>query len=488
MAKSVRQELEWLVIFLVYNNNYYDGKESDTVRRNKDKDYRTMEAQTKYILKQVRYSGYNTKVQTIFVEAEIKNSDVNNRRKVKATLSMLKKIDDTWLPAEDRVWRRETRADILTDSRSLRRILTKLKKSYPAKKHMIITAGHGSILGINYYVPGILIPELDEKTVEFLNQRDEQPIPKTEMELTLSQEQVDNLLILTNQEINEVLTTVFPNKKKLDVLVMYNCVMQNIFTQFELRNKVDWLITAQSGIGIPGFNYVKVLNKINKNPAVSPDEVAKSYIDSIRKGNGYSFFKKDIEQSWNLVATKLDAANLENIQRQFDKVFEKMNKLSEEGASIISHVNEVIKHLFSYSIYCLPPVQIFDLGSFLASLAEKINDKVNFKDLSDAIAEFQKTLKQSPLPKIPFIGDSFYNNNREIIHYETTGSNHEKIANIGLLFPINNTNSEMLNEIYVEEKYRSMDPKDRYLIPNFLKSESYAKVVNKIHQLPPMDA
>jgi hypothetical protein len=241
MAKSVKQEFEWLIIFLVYNNNYYDPRD---VLRDKDKDYRTMQAQSKYILRQIRNSGYSKKVKTIFVEAQIKNTiERDGQTKIYATLSMLKKTKSTWLSAEDKVWRREGDIDILTDPKSLKDILQRLRNNYQANKHMIITAGHGSVVGINYYVPGLEIPEIN-KSLESIEVRpNTRMVEENKKELfNLTQDQAEKLLYLSNKEINKVLLEVFPDKK-LDVLVMYNCIMQNIFTQFELRNKVDWLIT-----------------------------------------------------------------------------------------------------------------------------------------------------------------------------------------------------------------------------------------------------
>jgi hypothetical protein len=134
----------------------------------------------------------------------------------------------------------------------------------------------------------------------------------------------------------------------------------------------------------------------------------------------------------------------------------------------------------------LQPTQIFDIGSFLASLSDKIINDKGFKALSDAIVELQEVLNETPLTKIIFKGHSFYNNQQSIPHYETTGSNYTQIANIAVLFPINKINSDLLNCIFDENNYGRSAAENSQDIPTFLTSSSYAKVINKIHNLPPM--
>jgi len=476
MTETVEHNYDWLIIFLVYNNNYYDLKNQDTT------EYYTMEEQTKYILNQVRHTRHNESIKTIFVEAEIKNY----RRKNFATLSMLYKKKGSWLSAVNRVWRDENPIDILTTGESLLDILKKLREDFPANKHMIITAGHGSIVGINYY-----IPELKQKASREKNKNLEPVIKKkfpiankikyqTKLKAKIKVEN-ESLLFLANEEIGMVLKKVFPDKK-VDVMVAYNCLMQNIFTQFSLRKTVDWLVAPLSGISIPGFNYRHVLNEISKDPSINGETASKLFINSIREGNRYSSFKNDIESTWKLSAVKLDNDKLNKLQKDFDAVFKIINTLSVKDASIISVINEVLKYLFSYSIYCLKSIQIFDLGSFLASLSDKIKNADDYPGLANAIAELQKTLHESALSRVIFTGVDFYKSESDIIHYDSRESNFNKIADVGLLFPINKTGSDLLNLIYNKKK-----PKDKYSKPDFLKSKSYAMVVNKIHSLVPMN-
>jgi Clostripain family len=483
MAKSKTQEFEWLIIFLIYNNSYYDLKNQDT------KDYYTMEEQTKYILNQIRYSTYSEKVKTIFVEAEIKNKKDNPV----ATISFLHKKEGTWLSAVDGIWRDGESLDILTNKISLETILKKLKDKYPAKKHMVITAGHGSIVGINYYIPE-LIPESSResnKEVEAIFKKNSGFISgiKFQKELLTNIELEDGkrLLFLANQEISEAFKKVFSDKK-IDVMVMYNCLMQNIFTQFDFRETVDWLVAPLSGISIPGFNYGNILNKISNDPFINSEKVSELFTSSIREGNRYSSYQKDIEGTWKIAAVRMNKEILESIQYQFDILFTEINKISDASIlaqtsdDVINCINETVRHLFNYGAHCLPGMDIPDIGILLEYLKIKITDEYgNLSSLLEHIENLQLVLNQQTEKHI-FEGQDFYDN--DIPHREDNPLLKKAVVNMGILFPFRKFDSELLNFIYKTTENSNSIVANNYTVPSFLKSWNYAAVINKILKLP----
>lgn len=474
MPRNIFQnEYEWLVIFLVYNNNYYDVKFQDT------KDYYTMKEQTKYILDQIRYSTYDQRVKTIFVEAQIKNKKINdNEYKALATLSILSKESGPWLSAVDKIWRDGTSVDILTDKNSCETILKKLKDKYPAKKHMIITAGHGSIVGINYYIPGLISNVKDDS--DFRENIGIYNIPmgekKPEELVAETVVNTDTLLYLSNKEINDVLKNVFPDKK-LDVLVMYNCLMQNVFTQFELRESVDWLIAPISGISVPGFNYKAILDELNSTPSMDGEAIAQLFINSIRAGNGYSNFKDDIEGTWKVLALKLDKATHELIQNRFADLLSAIENVSiQYGRMPFSCIRETLRYLFNYSYYCLNSIHIIDLGVFLESLKNNINN--NYKELN-AIIPFISGLQEVIInnsKQYLFEGENFYNNG--ISHKEDEPDYKKHISNIAIMFPFRKFHSNLLEELFDPQNYKPS--LNREFIPEFLSNDKYCQVINKI--------
>ena len=492
MAESNTQDLEWLIIFLAYNNNYYDQDKKDTI------DYYTMEEQIKYIRNQIRNVNYNPKVKAVLVEAQIKNIKKKRSEEsiITATISILHKAEGDWLPAVDHIWREGDEIDTLTNINRLEKILVRLKYKYKANRHIVITVGHGSIVGINYYIPG-LKPKADrinnpviETKVKATHKNDKivEKIIGPITNLIPSEFEIENdkkLLFLSNQEIFEVLNRVFqPNK--IDVLVMYNCLMQNIFTQFELRNGVEWLVAPLSGISIPGFNYKAVVNKISENPeTISSAEVAALFIQTINKGNNYRKYKEDIEGTWKITAEKLNKEHLESVYEKLNNFFQLVYDLSQTDNRIIYCLYETGRFLFNYSNYCLPSIRVIDLGVFLAYLKDKIIREYNsFDVLIPQIDELQKITNPTQRKIVYFKGANFYNKDGDINYKEHNELFESTIANTALFFPLLQFESNLLDFIYNEDLYKDRDGKNKYKIPQFLKDFSYGSILKKIRNLP----
>ena len=105
-----------------------------------------------------------------------------------------------------------------------------------------------------------------------------------------------------------------------------------------------------------------------------------------------------------------------------------------------------------------------------------------------AIADLQFTLKEIAIKKFTFTGDSFYTSDNDIRYYDTNESNLDNIVDIGLLFPINKSESDLLNTIFNNTEDKVTTALNKYTVPSLLKSKSNANVVNKIHSLIPMGA
>jgi hypothetical protein len=454
-----------------------------------------MEEQTKYIRNQIRYVNYSPKVKAVLVEAQIKNikKDRSEESAINATMSILHKEKEEWLHAVDHIWRQEDEIDTLTNINRLEKILLRLKDKYKANRHIVITVGHGSIVGINYYIPG-LKPKADrgnhpetEKNIK-PNRKTDKVITKEIFPDTKPSEfevEGKKLLFLSNQEIFEVLNKVF-QPKKIDVLVMYNCLMQNIFTQYELRNGVDWLVAPLSGISIPGFNYKAVVNKISERPeTISSEEVAALFIQTINKGNNYRKYKEDIEGTWKITAEKLNNGYLESVYEKLNNFFHRVDDLSQTDSSIIYCLYETGRFLFNYSNYCLPSIRVVDLGVFFAYLKDKIRREYgNFAGLIPEIEELQKVIDPAQREIIFFKGVNFYNKDGDINYKEHDESFESTIANTALFFPLLQFESNLLDFILDDNSYKDRDGENKYKIPQFLKDFSYGSVLKKLRNLP----
>jgi hypothetical protein len=228
--------------------------------------------------------------------------------------------------------------------------------------------------------------------------------------------------------------------------------MQNVFTQFEFREKVDWLVAPLSGISIPGFNYGAVLNEISKDPSINGEKVAELFTSSITSVNRYSSYMSDIEGTWNIAAVRMDRDNLESIQLKFDILFTEINKISEASLQaqasddVINCISETARHLFNYGAYCLPSVDILDMGILLAYLKTKIiAEYSNLSRLLPYIENLQLAIGQQT-EKYFFKGKDFYHNG--IPHMEDDDLLKKSVVNMGILFPFRKFNSELLGFIY----------------------------------------
>ncbi len=476
MAKEIiEQSYDWLVIFLIYNNNYYDLNRQDT------KDYYTMDEQTSYIRNQIRYTRYNKKVKTILVELKIENTKENDEIVlINASISMLYKKKGIWLSAVDGIWRETVPPDGMTSPESLIDILSFLKKRYNADKHMLITAGHGSITGINYYLLSKRESTRNKQTNKLLLLEGKKSAKDKDKPVALPLNGfTENLLFLSNKEINDAVKEVWGGTK-IDVLVMYNCLMQSLLTQFEFKDTVDWLVAPLSGISIPGFNYGSILDEISLNSVITGKEISELFMKSVRAGNSYTLHREDIEGTWKLSATQINKEWLGAIQEDFENLFKEINTYSITNGNTIATLSGLLRYLFSYSNHCSPPVQLFDVGSFLNSLKEKFENKPGVNNLLIAINKLSDTLDNNMQTQFNFEGGNFYKI-KNLSYYENNSINLRKIKNVSFFFPIEKPGLSIFDPVFDE----TLDNFSKLENPQFI-SLHYKKILNKLHKLMPL--
>jgi hypothetical protein len=497
MPDNVPQsEFEWLVIYLIYNNNYYDRNRKNT------EEYYTMEEQTRFIMRQIEIADYHECVKVIVAEAKVEY----NRDWV--TLTISEKVKNRLERVENP--QRTKDYGMMTDRASLTSILTVINDKFKANKHLIITAGHGSIVGVNYYIPEMKPnsskPELP---TEIKNIKDRLNYSNWEgnfsrfsfvpyaasvtgfglkrfttvatFDVGIEMPDKRMLHILTSQEISETFHDVF-GSKKVDVLVMYNCIMQNLFTQYEFRETVNWLVAALSGICIPGYNHTDMLNHLCKDPElVDAEKIASVLIESIDDGLNYQEYKDYIDSSWIISAQKLEKTELEKISDDFDALFEQIFLIAKQKPQIILCISEVLYQMYTYTYHCLKSTKMPDIGIFLAHLKDHIKDYYsNFNSLFIPIEKLQASLTKLKKPVL-FEGRFFYKD--EISFIEQNPLYKASKLNIGLLLPLQ-LKSELLNLILNPQNYLNRNAENKYRIPTFLKRSNYGEVVNCLVELP----
>jgi len=424
---------EWLIIVLIYNHRYLDLFDAG------GENYFSMECQKRHLLQVFENIGFDKNYKVVLVENRLNFVDEENLIKVEEVINIFDKTQD----ALETVLQNKLATQAFTDPKKLDKILSQILSEYPAHNHAIVTFGHGSIFGINMVVaPTSLQPVKSKNITKFdCEQNDDasthafkRTIPVEELDINKFFEgdhvfkqnfmaknkpvafkyndkkdeiitAINQKVILTNKELAACIEKTLPNKK-LDVLVMYNCLMQNLFAQYDLRDRVDFLVAPVSGISHPGYNYDQIFSKLKQlNSPASSEQMADLFVSSINEDDAYyEDFKADVKGTWKITCAKLDPQSLEKIKALFLDLVNTIMELKNNGEAIFMYLNQTLNQCFNYSIYCLASQSQIDLLIFCAFLSEKTKGQLpEVNELANKICE--ELIKNK---SIAFTGSDFF--------------------------------------------------------------------------------
>jgi hypothetical protein len=212
----------------------------------------------------------------------------------------------------------------------LKEVFGYIKSKYESKKTLVITWDHGSVFGINMdrgfesTKKNELIEYRNSKLFKCVNQEvwtgnflsnisDSNKLSdkklKYELEknrkkrIKLNKEKLERerlkerklglynkklfkkntkiVDLLTNDELGYAITEGF-GKNEVDVLIMLNCIMQNIFTCFSLKDCVHYLVAPQTLIVEPGYNFERIAKMLNREELIDGRLVAEFAIESMK--------------------------------------------------------------------------------------------------------------------------------------------------------------------------------------------------------------
>lgn len=500
----------WLITFLIYDNAWYDKKHEGEVG------YISLEKQNNALYAAIEQMSVHENIKIVLLEAKIDIGD-----KV-LEISMRSKTGNSTLPPAVLNIPNLSTA-VMSNTESLTELLRPVIKADSADKHMVITIGHGSIFGINLYSEkdDTDHPKLDKAFIKLASQNavfdisDElkekfikekyhaDKLPKTFVGSLNIEYQINqliswkspesekgfevfvpelNITVLTVKEINNALLAVYENKP-VDIMVLDNCLMQNVFTQYELSKKVSYLVAAESGISYPGFNYRAIIEKINANINVSAEEVANEFVDekTVKAHPDYSGSIKDtIDRHWCLNAVALNKLNYANIKKRFDELFGLLNlfinspvkKISEE---IYYLVRTTCDQLFGYNLYSLPAVKIIDLNVFLIYFKKRLNENTVLKNEKNQLTQAIDNLKiTTDATKVKsFIGENFY----PAHNFYVDEINKNQIG-FGFMLPVKPCGEKLIDLPF-------LDNGKIVYTPEFLRNSDYFSFVSRFWEMAP---
>lgn len=515
---------EWCITFFLYDNKWYDRKHKG------EKGYLSLEYQRNQLFIWLNELPKEDDLKIYFVEIEI--DALSNRFELIQYENKGKGLSPT-------EFRNRMRVDMGTDSFSLTTILKDTLGKTNAQKNMLVTIGHGSVFGINLYnhkydidhnygyAQSVVIEKfknkLNQNQIDFLSaivqdyqkiySKIENSISSLKTSVIKSKLVVKNFLntakilkqkeplllqlnnalnykdapididdnlsvfMLTNKEIDDAVKAVFNNDKKLDILVMDSCLMQNIFTQYELKDSVDYLVASQSGITFPGHNYKGVIEGINQSKKMTVKEVANSFTTRtiIENHPAYPVFHPDIEATWCFSSIQLDSKRLTMIHSDFEKFLHEILLLSNEDFQKFYYdIINIQMRMFKYDVYSLSSqVAMVDLLLFSKSLYfETFSLHPTLVTVLASLKKLIESLESNYKGNIAFFKAKALYNDNVFPQIDDSSIENWNVLSAGIPFPLGSSPFALLQKIIEKKK----NPHN----PSFLTNNYYEDLMSKL--------
>lgn len=364
---------EWTAIFVIYAEPRMDNEK-----------VKELQLMVNDIQRCVRNGTLNESSRLLIIYRRIKGNKMNWDIETTYLFEVVPNVQYEQVKSIFKLLQTDKNVNVLLNGAKLGELFKYIWETFPSKKKLLFTWGHGSIFGIFKKDPEG--PESRRRGV---------PLPSNVGVPGVMED------MLTNEELGEAIQI---SEQKIDVLIMINCMMQNVITQYALSGVVKYLVAPQGMMGLPGYNYEEIL-KVVFGPAEynSPEKVVEVALSTLadKRSDGLDYHL-NVSQ-WSVTAFDLDEIEL---------LTPFLSELSTELSKKISHNNQyrglldlkVRRALFSFDNTPQNEVStvMVDLGLLMYRL--KTMDEMSFGGLFD---KFQRILKKIR-PFKPFIGENIY--------------------------------------------------------------------------------
>lgn len=325
----------------------------------------------------------------------------------------------------------------------------RIKELYEAENTIVITLGHGSALGINatdfVNLANLELNELNEKTCGKLKNSDQKNI---EIETNTFKFKLDKALektyyFLHNKEFADLLNKHFKKnngKKSVAILVMNNCFMQNVFSQYDFHSAVDYLVAPISGISFPGFNFQKIITSLTIDSTV--DQMAKLFVDRDTVMSHRllvkPLYKDYVNTNWFVQAYKLNSTYQESFKIIFAAIIEQLYQLVLNYIEVKNILIEAItRHLKPYSEKSQSEFDVIDFRVFIIYLIHRLTfaKNNNYSAFIMQLKDYNIFLKDQKFDF--FLGDTFLNEGISYFDFDEQAAtlfNSEGLQKVGLGF------------------------------------------------------
>jgi len=297
-----------------------------------------------------------------------------------------------------------------SDVEKLQKLFLKIKGKYPAEHNLVFTYGHGSAFGIfkdiiniknqeeldkiknpdsalseNLTIKNLVsINELVEKARTATAKADNneglflkilgEKVMLFDQEIKPPNKEFKPFGALTNEDFAHAIRTSFG---VVNILVMDNCLMQNVYAQYALKDAVEYFIAPQTGITLTskdliGFNLNHFINnyitlyKGNVNPA----ELAREII------NGFNVVNADTQtEEFNCFAVVSI-----NLQRLYDTFFNDLKTYIKEFRRLLEidpnfkfYMKDALRWCYGYERETGTGNTLIDFLDLLKQLTKRLN-------------------------------------------------------------------------------------------------------------------
>lgn len=297
---------------------------------------------------------------------------------------------------------------ILVDYNATIELFSFINSQYSAERKILITLGHGSVFGMNcfdLYLPNAIkksllnnttsIKELDNffsgigadkiengylKAVNKINYRSGFQFKSSKQLIKVDGD--SKKYQLSNKELSQALKafTKTEGGKHIDILVINNCFMQNIFAQYDYCDAVEYYVAPISGISYPGYNFLEILKNINDNPDGNTEKIASSFVSKevienhalYKRPLDNDFSKTAIDHRWFLQCIKLDDGLFATFKQQFASYINELYRIAKDSRAMRLFVLDTFYNCYKYSEKSLPNLDLIDFQTFVFSLQDLI--------------------------------------------------------------------------------------------------------------------
>ena len=396
---------------------------------------------------------------------------------------------------------------ILLETEATKNLFKYIDSLYEVNHRMVVTLGHGGVFGMNYVddyftksiknaieLKGVdpkkelteIIDEYDFMTSSNMKQKKLLKDFKGINDQPLYSKLFKNYKIkdeLSTREFAESFTgfTDIDGKKPVDILVIGNCFMQNIFAQYDLYKMVDYYVAPISGISYPGYNFIDILKRLENKTYNSVKEVAEAFADKtkllnhrvyLNRGKHASFAKTAMDERWFVQCIKLDNEVYNKFGELFSLFTQDLASIGANNTSFLTLVKEAYEMCYSYSNKTMPTLMFIDFFVFCEALRQCILNKIhllkptNFDQILSVISQILQLKTQFAISS--YVGKDFYSEIKKEIDF---GCGVDSIG-FGFLFlkDVSSKSSipKILDPSYTNQKQPVLNSGTRYL--EFLQS------------------